>query len=666
MATTSIATQDLTPTLPTLLPHHAALLFEESAIAPEVAAERGYWSATDPAVVANLGFAPYQCRVPALVVPIYNTAGRRATHQLRPDDPRTDADDRPIKYETPFGTGLVIDVHPRLRMALRAPAVPLIVTEGVRKADAAISYGHTCLALMGVYGWRGRNEHGVPVTLDDLDDIAIDGRRVDLIFDSDLRTNPNVRRALDRLKTALERRGSRVRVIYLPAGADGTKVGLDDYLAAGGNVTDLPVDADRPNLSSTADQMPASVAAWPEALHPAAFQGLAGEIVGALLPHTEADPSGLLLTLLAAVGNIVGPGPHWAVSGRPHPLLIWPILVGATAKGRKGTTWGTLRPVLGRAAPEWLTASVSGGLASGEGVIWAIRDPITKREAGVEVTIDPGVSEKRLCLIEEEWGGTLKVANREGNSLSAVLRKAWDGDALGSLTKNAPARATDPHVTVIGHTTAEELRRNLDDTQIASGLGNRHLFICVRRSKLLPDGGALDRVVIEELGDRLREVLGHATAIEEIRRDEAASDLWRRLYGPLSEGSVGLLGALTSRAEAQVMRLAAIYAVLDGEALIRPEHLRAAVAVWDYAEASVSFIFGDRLGDPIADAILQALQVGELTQTEVSELFGRNVSAAKLHRALGALLAAEKVQRDQRPSGGSGGRPTLVWGLTHR
>lgn len=403
---------------------------------------------------------------------------------------------------------------------------------------------------------------------------------------------------------------------------------------------------------------------WPAPLDRAALYGMAGEIVGALLPHTEGDEAGLLLTLLAAVGNIVGPGVHWQVSGRKHGLRVWPVLIGATSKGRKGTTWGTIRPVLQHAHPAWMSVCVNGGLSSGEGVIWAIRDRITKTVEGVEVEIDAGVADKRLFLIEEEFSGTLKIANREGNSLSAILRKAYDGDPLAALTKNSPARATDPHVTIVGHTSAEELRRHLDDTQIASGLGNRLTFVCVRRSKLLPDGGELDPGLVNHLGDRLRAALTVAmNANLLIRRDEEASMLWRRIYGQLSEGGVGLIGALTSRAEAQVMRYAAIYAVLDGLPIIRPAHLRAAVAVWDYAEASTRYVFGDRLGDPIADTILQALRGGSLSQTEISGLFDRNVAAVKLNRALGALVEAGRVERCKVPSGEAGGRPPIVWKL---
>lgn len=400
---------------------------------------------------------------------------------------------------------------------------------------------------------------------------------------------------------------------------------------------------------------------WPAPLDRAALYGLAGEIVSALLPETEADEAGLLFTLHAAVGNAVGPDAYWEVSGRRHGLRVWPLLVGPTALGRKGTSWGTIRPVLQRAAPDWLGACVNGGLSSGEGLIFAVRDPLTKGSGADEEVIDPGVADKRLFLVEEEFSGTLKIANRDGNSLSAIVRKAYDGETLASLTKATPIRASSPHVTVVGHTTAEELHDHVSDTQVAGGLLNRFTLVGVRRSKLLPDAGPLDPAVVERLGADLAARLAAATGCGLLVRDAEASELWRTLYGPLSDGEPGLLGAVTSRAEVQVMRMAGIYAVLDGGSPIRSDHLRAAVACWDYALASARFVFGDRLGDPIADAILHALAAGDLTQTEVSGLFDRNVSAAKLRRALGSLVAARRIERHQTPAEATGGRPATVW-----
>ena len=427
--------------------------------------------------------------------------------------------------------------------------------------------------------------------------------------------------------------------------------------------TSSPASGQRVAADSGSQQKPVTPATpeWPSRIDRAAFHGLAGDIVDALLPHTEADEVGLLLTLLASVGNIADAQTYWEVSGRRHGLRVWPVLVGATSKGRKGTSWGTLRPVLKCAAGDWLDACVNGGLSSGEGLIWLIRDEITRYAEGTFDVVDPGVADKRAFLIEEEFSGTLKIAGREGNSLSAILRKAYDGDRLASLTKNSPARSSNPHVTIVGHTTAEELRRYLDDTAIASGLGNRLTFACVKRSKFLPDGGALDSALVEDLGQRLEAALRTVKDGGCLHRDEAASALWRRIYEPLSEGGVGLLGALTSRAEAQVMRFAAIYAILDGSVTIRAPHLGAGVAVWDFAAASAKYIFGDWLGDPVADTILHALNGGALTQTEISNVFGRNRAASNIHRALAALVDAGRIERVQSPTGEGGGRPPIAW-----
>lgn len=407
---------------------------------------------------------------------------------------------------------------------------------------------------------------------------------------------------------------------------------------------------------------------WPAPIERAAYHGLAGDIVDAIEPETEADPAALLLTLLAAVGCIVGSGPHWRVSGRPHQARVWPVLVGETSKGRKGTAWGAIRPVLASAALDWLAGCTASGLSSGEGVIWRVRDEIRKtepvKEKGriidyQEVVVDPGITDKRLFLTEEEFAGTIKVMAREGNSLSAVLRQAWDDGDLRILTKNSPAVATGAHVTIVGHATRDELLRYLSSTEAGNGFANRFVWICVRRSKELPDGGNLHHDTIEHLGDQLRQVIETADRIGLIERDDDARELWRAEYGPLSDGGVGLLGAVTSRAEAQVMRLASIYAVLDETNVITPAHLHAALAIWRYAEDSARFIFGDMLGDPVADAIMSALrQSGELTRTDIRDLFGRHQSSGRIDRALGLLLSAGKVRRESRTTAG---RPVEVW-----
>ena len=141
----------------------------------------------------------------------------------------------------------------------------------------------------------------------------------------------------------------------------------------------------------------------------------------------------------------------------------------------------------------------------------------------------------------------------------------------------------------------------------------------------------------------------------EITWGESATDAWCEVYGPLSEGKPGLFGAVVGRAEAQVVRLAALYAVMDESYSIEQEHLEAALALWEYAEASARYIFGDATGDPVADQILEALKAAGnegMTRTEISHLFGRNQIAERINRALMVLLKAGRVRREREETKG--------------
>ena len=227
-----------------LLAHHARLL-EESGIDPRVARERGYQSAKTKTALAELGFKREQCRVPALLVPVWDVWGEVATYQTRPDEPRVGRDGRTVKYETPAGARMVVDVPPRARQRLGDPGSPLFVTEGARKADAAVSRGLCCVALLGVWNFRGTNEHGGKTALPDWEQVALNGRDVYVVFDSDVMAKREVWQALVRLKAFLEGRGAAVWMVYLPSGEGGVKVGLDDFLADGNVVADLFVLASR-------------------------------------------------------------------------------------------------------------------------------------------------------------------------------------------------------------------------------------------------------------------------------------------------------------------------------------------------------------------------------------------------------------------------------------
>jgi hypothetical protein len=248
---------------------------------------------------------------------------------------------------------------------------------------------------------------------------------------------------------------------------------------------------------------------------------------------------------------------------------------------------------------------------------------------------------------------------REGSTLSAVIRQAWDDGDLRTLTKNSPARSTGAHISILGHITKDELLRYLDSTETGNGFANRFIWVCVRRSKELPDGGQIDAGTMYDIGGKLRDVIEWGTTVDLITRDADANEFWRSIYGPLSDGGAGLSGAILSRGEAQVMRLASIYAILDQSSTIQLDHLTAAMAVWEYAESSVEYIFGDSMGDPVSDTILTALrQSGPLTRNDIRELFGRHQRSSRIDRALHELTNSYKAFCEIEQTGG---RPREVW-----
>lgn len=230
---------------PELLDHHHDLLMAR-AIDPQVAAERGYSSTVGGEGLRDAeGFSRAVARLgPGLIIPIWDAWGQRRFCQFRPDRPRIDNDGRPRKYELPYRTRLVLDVPPRVVTKLDDPGPPVFITESPLKADAGASAGLVCIGMFGVWGWRGTNSKAGTVLLPDWDKVAVNGREVFLVPDSDIRDKPQVQTATGRLGAVLDHRGADVRYVYLPHTGNGGKQGLDDYFAAGGTVDGLRELAD--------------------------------------------------------------------------------------------------------------------------------------------------------------------------------------------------------------------------------------------------------------------------------------------------------------------------------------------------------------------------------------------------------------------------------------
>jgi hypothetical protein len=361
-----------------------------------------------------------------------------------------------------------------------------------------------------------------------------------------------------------------------------------------------------------------------------------------------------LIQFLVAFGVAAGRHSYWPIEASRHHPNEFAVLVGPSSKGRKGSAWDHVEAILTEADPALASDGVVSGLSSGEGLIAQVRDPIDANDTDAP-------EDKRRLVVEPEFAQVMKVLAREGNTLSPVVRNAWDGKRLQTISRNSPLKATGAHIGIIGHITKEELLRYLAATELANGFFNRFLVIAVQRSKLLPLGGQLT-------GSDLEHVRGHViNALQRARRDrplaftDHAREQWIAIYPELSAERPGMHGAATARAEAHTARLALIYALLDSSEHIGEKHLAAALAVWSYAHASSAWIFGESLGDPTADDIWTFAKdrPDGISRTEVRDLFSRNKKAREIDRALGALEDAGRLSRQSLTDGR--GRPAEVW-----
>lgn len=243
---------------------HCERHIRASAIAAWVATKRGYRTVTrdDDALLKQLGFSDEQrFHVPALLIPLYDVHGDLVKHELRPDVPRI-IDGKEAKYDGPPGKPAVLDVHPSARVSWDKVAHTILITEGTKKADAALSAanhtGHPILviALQGVAAWCSGGAANA-----DWMHLRLRGRDVYVCYDSDVMVNPRVRGELEKLITYLRGRGAHARPIYLPAGPGGAKVGMDDFLAAGHTLADL-LNLVEPELRPSATSVARPFAAY--------------------------------------------------------------------------------------------------------------------------------------------------------------------------------------------------------------------------------------------------------------------------------------------------------------------------------------------------------------------------------------------------------------------
>ena len=407
--------------------------------------------------------------------------------------------------------------------------------------------------------------------------------------------------------------------------------------------------AEEPEEPDHAEDPEPSPATGPPTLADPALYGLAGLAVRTLAPHTEADPAAILLQFLAAFGNLVGPAPHCRVGSTRHGLNLFVVLVGESSKARKGTSWRQLSSLFAEVDGLWAARRVTTTRPTANGIIHALRD-------------QQPATDRRLLLLSEEFASVLHLLGQRNGQLSPLLRCAWDGGDLCAHDGHRSLQATDAHISIVGHVTQSELAHHLSRTESRNGFANRCLWISVRRSKSLPEGGSLPPEEQAAAARELRRALDwvHTQSGIVFRRTAAARELWNDRYPALSQGRPDVYGAATSRGEAQVLRLSAIYAALDCSPLVEACHLQAALAVWDYCLASARLFFDASPVNPTAHRIGEALDAAPegLTRNQIRGLFHGHVSRERIDLALEQLSSLGLINRHTATGHG---RPSTLW-----
>jgi len=383
------------------------------------------------------------------------------------------------------------------------------------------------------------------------------------------------------------------------------------------------------------------------------FRGILGEIAAAADPGTEADKVGVFGSLLSEVSALAGHNPHVPIGNTRHPLLIWTLLIGRTATGRKGEATGTASRVVREANPEVYGIEES-GLSSGEGLVERIRDPDDEEDQG-------GTMDKRLLVVETEMATVMAACGREGSKLPGILRQAWDGDRLSLLNRKRIV-ASQSHIAIIGHITPREFRAKLRDSDMAGGTWNRYLPLYVERRKLLPLPAGLDAAELTALSKSLGAAIERARRCTAVTLDRDAAELWQsQLYREFTEFDEDTSAAdFVQRAAPYCRRIAALFAALDGRGQAATEDLAAAAHLIRYSIASARYVLDPAPRDVSLDKLRRAVDeagMAGLTRDDAVKLFSGHVSKSEMDDLIGRLTSDGSYAAQSIPTGG---RPKTV------
>ncbi|WP_198013794.1 toprim domain-containing protein [Desulforegula conservatrix] len=387
-----------------------------------------------------------------------------------------------------------------------------------------------------------------------------------------------------------------------------------------------------------------------------AFYGIAGDAVRLACRSSEADPAAVLSTFLVRFGVEAGRHTYYAVGDSEHYTNEYVAIIGTSSKARKGTS---AKPIDKFFDFEGAAQTSPGPLSSGEGIVQAVRDEVKEWNSDKDTykTVDPGVSDKRLYVNDSELGAALKSMKREGNTLSANLRYLFDSGSSDPLTKTTKIRTTNAHVGIVAHCTEIEMKAHLPNLEAHTGFANRFLWISASRKKIIPFPEPMPEHEVMGIQCKINEAIKYSKKVGRLNFDDEARMMWAKIYPEISAEIPGSIGSILGRAEAHMIRLSLIYAILDSSESIKKVHLQAAQSFWRYSEASARHIFKETQLSGLAAKIYKIIEKGQVTSTELIKNLGNNYSKSKLEEALKELehiIVSEKIK-------GKSKKPTTIF-----
>ena len=411
---------------------------------------------------------------------------------------------------------------------------------------------------------------------------------------------------------------------------------------------------------------------WPT-LDLASLPTIVREFIEIATESSEADPAAVVGTFLVRLGVEVGSPskdtrPFVMVGESRHEPRINCVITGNSSKARKGTSSGPVARLF--QIPEGLEidlkmAQVSHGpMSTGEGMVYAVRDASYgwSEKDQEYILLDPGIPDKRLYVQEEEFVAALSSGKRDGNTLSATLRSLWDIGDRAPMTKTSRTCCTGAHVGVLAHITIEELRLTLSNIDMYNGYANRFLWMLARRPKRVPMPERMPDDRFVPIQNEMLRLVACSHGIGQLVYSGDAKEYWNSVYDRLTEERPGVVGAITARAEAQVVRLSMLFALCEASPIIGVAHLRSALAVWDYAQASAEYIFSEEVGKKSIDnkikSFLERSPEG-LSLTELHASMQNHVRSHEMKAALQRLSDAGLISSDQVRKAGAVRKTTL-------